>query len=278
MERKVLGKGLEALIPKKPPMTAAASREFIHLQLDKINDSRFQPRQGIDKKELKELSQSIKERGVIQPIVVRKVPGGDRFEVVAGSRRFNAAKSLGLKELPAIIKQLDDKETFVCAIVENLQRKNLNPIEEAESFKRLMDEFKFTLEDLSVFIGKDKTTIVNTMRLLKLPEDIKDALKQGDITRSQARTILALDNRKDQQRLFRQVMAEGLSVREIETKVRRVSKKTKRKDPFTAEVEEKMQKLLGTKVRIFNKKNNRGRVVIEYYNLEDLERIVRRIK
>jgi ParB family chromosome partitioning protein len=277
MERKVLGKGLEALIPKKPSMTAAASREFTHIPLSKINDSRFQPRQTIDKKELNELSRSIKERGVIQPIVVRKIPG-ERFEIVAGSRRFNAAKSLGLKDLPAIIRQLDDKETFVCAIVENLQRKNLNPIEEAESFKRLVDEFKFTLEDLATFIGKDKTTIVNTMRLLKLPEDIKDALKEGDITRSQARTILALDNKRDQQRLFRQIMAEGLSVREIETKVRRVSKKAKRKDPFTAEVEEKMQKLLGTKVRIFNKKNNRGRVVIEYYNLEDLERIVRRIK
>ncbi|UCG34601.1 MAG: ParB/RepB/Spo0J family partition protein [Candidatus Omnitrophota bacterium] len=276
MGKKVLGKGLDALIPKREiPLTS--QKDFARLPLHRIKESRYQPRHNIDEKELNELSQSIKERGIIQPIVVRKI-NDEEFEIVAGSRRFNAAKSLGLKEIPTIIRELDEKEVLVCAIVENLQRTDLNPIEEALAFKRLMDDFEFSLDDLATFLGKDKTTIANTLRLLKLPDSIKEALEKGILTRTQARTILAIENRRDQEKLFHQILSEGLSVREIEKRAKKASHKKRQADPFVMEVEEKLQKLLGTKVRVFNKRNNRGRILIEYYNLEDLDRILRRLK
>jgi ParB family chromosome partitioning protein len=277
MERRVLGKGLDALIPKKSAATIdVPSREFVYMPIAKVHPGKYQPRKEMEPKELAELSQSIKEKGFIQPIVVRKIDG-DRFEIVAGGRRYQAAKSLGLNEIPTIIKDLDDKDTFLLAIVENLQRKDLNPMEEAEAFARLTDEFEFTQDDIAKFVGKDKTTIANIFRLFKLPEDIKEALRSGLLSRSQARTLLAVDTKEAQMHLFRQILNEGLSVREIETRAKATAKKKRPQDPFVTEVEEKLQKLLGTKVRVSNKRNNRGRIVIEYYSLDDLERIVRRL-
>ena len=275
MERKVLGRGLDALIPKKT--AAMLPREFTHLPLNEIRAAKHQPRQEVSEKELGELARSIKEKGFIQPIVVREVDGGT-YEVVAGERRYYAAKSLGLKEIPTIIKELDDKNAFILAIVENLQRQDLNPIEEAQAFKRLIEEFEFSLDDIAKFVSKDKTTVVNTLRLLKLPDKIKEALRKRIITRTQARTILGVETLQAQERLFHQILEEGLSVREIEKKVRLVSKKKKKTDPFIGEVEERLQKLLGTKVKVFNKRNNRGRIVVEYYTLEDLERIIKRLR
>lgn len=274
MEKKVLGKGLDALIPKKISQDIYA-KEFTYLPLSKIKPGKYQPRQEVDEAELMELSRSIKEKGVIQPIIVRK-SGGDTYEIVAGGRRFQAAKSLGLNELPTIIRDLDDKDTFIFAITENLQRKDLNPIEEAEAFKRLIEEFEFTYDDIAKFVAKDKTTIVNALRLFKLPKEILEAVRKGIISRSQARTILALDNEDDQRRIFNDILREGLPVREIEKRVQRSSKKKKPADPFVLEVEDRLQKSLGTKVRVFNKRNNRGKIVIEYYSLEDLERIIKR--
>lgn len=277
MGKKVLGKGLEALIPKKAA-ALAPDKEFTYLPLDKLSSGKYQPRREMDGKELEELSQSIREKGVIQPIIVREIDGG-RYEVVAGGRRYAAAKSLGLNEIAAIIKNLDDKDALIFAVVENLQRKDLNPVEEAEAFKRLMWEFEFSLEDIAKFVAKDKTTVANTLRLLRLPEEIKDAVRKGVVSRSQARTILSADKIEEQEKLFQMILKGGISVREIEEKARRVSKKKKKEvDPFTTETEEKLQKSLGTKVRIFNRKNNRGRMVIEYYDLKDLERIIRRLE
>jgi len=273
MMKRVLGKGLDALIPEK---ISILPREFTYLSLDKVKPALHQPRREINKAELKELAQSIKEKGIIQPIVARKV-GGGCFEIVVGERRYQAAKSLGLKEIPAVIKELDDKDAFILAVIENLQRKDLNPIEEAQAFKYLIEELKFSLDDLGRYVGKDKTTVVNSLRLLKLPETIKEALKKGIITRTQARTILGVERVQEQEKLFQQILKEGLSVREIEKKARLVSSKKKKIDPFVLEIEERLQKLLGTKVKIFNKRNNRGRVVIEYYTLRDLERIIRRV-
>jgi len=275
MERKVLGKGLDALIPKKA--NYVLSREFIHLPISKIKPTLFQPRKLIDPEELKELAQSIKEKGFIQPIVVRK-KGADSYEVVVGERRYQAANSLGLKEIPTIIKDVDDKEAFILAIVENLQRKDLNPIEEANAFKRLIDEYSFSLDDIAKFVGKDKTTVANSLRLLKLPLKIKRALEEGTISRTQARTILGVENPKKQEKLFQQILNEGLSVREIEKKVRATSRRNHPQDPFALEVEERLQKSLGTKVKIFNRHNNCGRIVIEYYTLKDLERIIKKIR
>ncbi|MDD5194143.1 MAG: ParB/RepB/Spo0J family partition protein [Candidatus Omnitrophica bacterium] len=273
MERRVLGKGLDALIPKKP--LPAYSKDFT-LPLSKIHPGKYQPRKEIEQQDLEELCQSIKEKGFIQPIVVRKV-GPEDYEIVAGGRRYEAAKSLGLNEIPTIVKELDDKDAFIVAIVENLQRKDLNPMEEAEAFARLSDEFEFTQDDIAKFISKDKTTIVNTLRLFKLPQDIQDALRSGLLSRSQARTLLAVDNKQEQEKLFRQILNGGMSVREIEARAKAASKKKRTSDPFVTEVEEKLQKFLGTKVKIANKRNNRGKIVIEYYSLDDLERIVRRL-
>jgi ParB family chromosome partitioning protein len=274
IERKVLGKGLEALIPKK--ITPLLPKEFTYLSLNKIKASQYQPRQEIGEKELAELSQSIREKGIIQPIVVRRI-GDDSYEIVAGGRRFQAAKSLGLKEIPTIIRDLDDKDALIFAVIENLQRKDLNAVEEAEAFKRLIEEFEFSQEDVARFVGKDKTTIVNTLRLLKLPADIKEALRKGLISRSQARTILSIEERTEQEKLFHEILKDRLSVREVEKRAKRVSSKKRTIDPFVLEVEEKLQKILGTKVRIFNKRHNRGRIVIEYYTLQDLDRIIRRL-
>jgi len=275
MERKVLGKGLDALIPRK--VDHILSREFTYLPVKQIKPALFQPRQKMDNEELKELSQSIKEKGFLQPIVARKV-GVDSYEVVAGERRYQAAKSLGLKEIPTIIKDIDDKEAFVLAMVENLQRKDLNPIEEASAFRRLIDEFSFSLEGIAKFVGKDKTTIANALRLLRLPVKIRKALEEGLISRTQARAILGVENSKKQDKLFQQILKEGLSVRDIEKKARVVSRRKRAQDPFVQEVEQRLQKSLGTKVKIFNRRNNRGRVVIEYYTLKDLERIIKKIR
>ncbi|MFH1519866.1 MAG: ParB/RepB/Spo0J family partition protein [Candidatus Omnitrophota bacterium] len=275
MGKKVLGRGLDALIPTKT--AAMFPREFMHLSLDKIKPAKHQPRQEVGEKELGELTQSIKAKGFIQPIVVRTIADGS-YEVVAGERRYQAAKSLGLNEIPTIVKELSDQDAFVLAIAENLQRQDLNPIEEAQAFRRLISEFEFSLEEVAQFVGKDKTTVVNALRLLKLPDNIKQALQKGIITRTQARTILGVEKLQAQEKLFHQILREGLSVREIEKKVRLVSPKKKAIDPFILEVEERLQKSLGTKVKISNKRNNRGKIIIEYYTLEDLERIIKRLK
>ncbi len=274
--RRVLGKGLDALIPKK--VVTEEVGEFTYLPLDVLVPGPYQPRQEIEERELKELADSIRSKGVIQPIVVRKKEGGV-FEIVAGARRFYAAKSLGLKEIPTLIKDLDDRDTFVFAIVENIQRKDLNPIEEAVAFKRLMEEFGFKLDDIARFIGKDKTSVANTLRLLKLPSEIQEALRRGLISRSQARTILAETDPRRQHILFTQILKQGLSVRELEEKVRKKKRVFTRKvsgDPFVQDMEERLQKKLGTKVKILHKRNDRGKIVIEYYGLKDLERITQK--
>lgn len=275
MEKRVLGKGLDALIPKKTAVVSP-EKDFTYLPLGKIRLGKYQPRREIIGDELEELSQSIKEKGFIQPIVVRKI-GDDEYEIIAGGRRYSAAKLLNLKEIPAMIKDLDDKDTLVVAIVENLQRKNLNPIEEAEAFKRLMWEFEFALEDIAKVVGKDKTTVANMLRLLKLPDEIKEALRKGILTCSQGRTILGAEKKEDQEKIFKMILNGGVSVRELERKVKKISAKKKEKDTFSLETEERLQKLLGTRVRIFHKKNNRGKIIVEYYNLEDLERIIKRL-
>lgn len=271
MQRRVLGKGLDALIPKKNIEVEA--QEYIQLALERITPAKNQPRQRMSKAELEELAASIKEKGLIQPIVVRKSEGV-MFQIVAGERRYHACKYLGLKEIQVIIKDLSDQEAFTWAIVENLQRKDLNPIEEAEAFRKLLEEFNFSLEQIAKFVSKDKTTVANSLRLLKLPERILQALREGLINRSQARSILAIERLIDQEKLFKQILKGGLSVRDIEKKARLVSRRKKKADPFIAEVEGKLSKSLGTKIKIFNKKNNSGRILIEYYTLKDLERII----
>jgi len=277
--RRALGKGLEALIPKKIEAVLEAPKAGLaEIPVDQIKTNPYQPRQEMDQQELRELSNSIKENGFIQPLVVRKLAENE-YELVAGGRRYEAARLLKLEKVPVVVKEVSDKESFVLAIVENLQRKDLNAIEEAEAFKRLMDEFTMNLDDIARFVGKDKTTVANSLRLLKLPVEIRRALQKGLISRSQARTILGLPTDIEQVKLFQELLSGPITVREIEQRAKeaKIAAGKKKMDPFVAELEQKLQTKLGTKVRVFNNKNNRGKIVIEYYNLDDMERITRRL-
>jgi ParB family chromosome partitioning protein len=272
MGKRVLGKGLDALIPKKK---ISGGDQFVYLPIEKVDPNKFQPRKEMNQKDLAELTRSIKEKGFIQPILARDIKEG-RFEVVAGGRRLEAAKLLGIKEIPAIVRDLDNKDSFIAAIVENLQRKNLNPLEEAQALQRLKDEFNFSLDEIAQFVSKDKTTVLNTMRLLKLPEKVKDALKKNLINRSQARTILSFKSKIQQEKIFYKILEKGLTVRDVEKQAFRKNKKTKA-DPFIEEAEEQLQKKLGTKVKIASSTNKRGKIILHYYSLNDFERIIKRI-
>jgi len=274
--KRALGKGLDALIPKKSELTPITNTDH-EIDIEQVLPNRYQPRQEMDAQELRELANSLRENGFIQPLLVRKA--GEQYELVAGGRRLEAAKMAGFTRVPVVVKEVSDKESLVLAMVENLQRKDLNAIEEAQAFKRLMDDFSFSLDDLARFISKDKTTVANTLRLLKLPLEVRRGLQKGLISRSQARTILGLPTDIEQIKLFHELLSGPITVREIEarTKVAKVAAGRKKADPFVEELEQKLQNKFGTKVRIFNGRSNRGRIVIEYYSLDDMERIVRRI-
>ena len=274
--KRALGKGLDALIPKKSELIPIANADN-EIAIEQILPNRYQPRQDMDSQELRELADSLKENGFIQPLLVRKA--GENYELVAGGRRFEAAKLAGFTRVPVVVRDLSDKDSLVLAIVENLQRKDLNAIEEAQAFKRLMDDFLFSLDDLARFVSKDKTTVANTLRLLKLPLEVRRGLQKGLISRSQARTILGLPTDIEQIKLFHELLNGPVTVREIEarTKAAKVAAGRKKADPFAEELEQKLQNKFGTKVRVFNKKNNHGKIVIEYYSLDDMERIVRRL-
>lgn len=272
MAKRVLGKGLDALIPKK---TVPGGDQFVYLAIEKIVPNKYQPRKAMNQKDLAELTRSIKEKGFIQPILAREIKDG-QYEVVAGGRRLEAAKLLNIKEIPAIIRDLDNKDSFIAAIVENLQRKNLNPVEEAEALSRLKEEFNFSLDEIAQFISKDKTTVVNTIRLLKLPTKIKKALEENLINRSQARTILSFKSKVQQEKIFYKILQKGLTVRDVEKQASQ-KKQNAKEDPFVQEAAEKLQKILGTKVKIINSKNKKGKIVLHYYNLNDFERIIDRI-
>jgi len=277
-KKKVLGRGLDSIIPEK----GAASPEFVYLPLEEIEPNKYQPREAFTQEEMDELMHSMRHTGILQPIVVRRVKDG--YQIVAGGRRFEAARRLGWEKIPAVIKDnVTDKDSLMLAIVENLQRQNLNPLEEAYGYKRLMDEFSAGLQELADSLGKDKSSISNTLRLLRLPDEIKEALRKGVINKGQARTILSLENETEQIALFYKIINEELTVRKIEEEVRR--RKGKRgtrkaegvKNPFIQEIEQVLQGKLGTKVILIDK-NHKGKIVIEYYSEEDLERVALLIK
>ncbi len=280
MDNRALGKGLSALIPDKAGDSTKESIAF--LDTNSIKDNKFQPRINYDDTKLNELKASIKEKGVLQPILVRAK--GDHFEVVAGERRLRAARLLKLEKVPAIIKEVTDQEALVIALVENIQREELNPIEEAQAFKKLVDDFQYTQETIAQAVGKDRSTITNYLRLLNLPENIKKGVFDGEISVGHARTLLSIDSQSEKNRLFELTIRKALSVRELEnlvkTKVKGGSRKVKGKDTTSHEIialEEDLQKILGTKVRVKTAKK-RGKIVIEYYSLDDLDRIIRIIK
>ena len=279
MEKKrVLGKGLTALIPDDLPQEEKDNIRYI--DTGQIRPSRYQPREEFIQERLDELIGSIKENGFLQPVLVRKIDAG--YELIAGERRLRAAKALNIQQIPAIVKTVSEDDVLVMSIVENVQREGLNPIEEAHAFQRLIAEFGFTQERVAQEVSKDRTSVSNLLRLLKLPLEIQDAVSQGTISMGHARSLLSLETVEKQLKLFRDMISNQLSVRELENIVKvSVSPSKRRKarvtdlktDPYVRALEEELQQLLGTRVRIRHAKK-RGKVIIDYYSLEDLDRIL----
>ena len=280
MEGKALGKGLSALIPEKAATLAEGAVSY--LKIDLIKDNSLQPRTNYDETKLESLKASIKEKGVLQPILVRQK--GDGYEVVAGERRLRAARSLNMSEVPVIVKSVTDQEALVLALVENIQREELNPIEEAEAYKKLIEDFHFTQEAVAQSVGKDRSTVSNLMRLLNLPKEMQQGLYEGKLSVGHARTLLSVENSVERKNLFDLTLKKEISVRELENLIiakgkggsRREKNKTAKNYEFIA-LEEDLQKTLGTKVRIVSQKK-RGKITIEYYSLDDLDRIITLIK
>lgn len=272
MEKNALGRGLSALIPE-----GHQEREKIQsIDIGKIVPSKFQPRHYFSEARIKELAESIREKGIIQPILVRPIE--DRFEIIAGERRYRAAKMLEFKELPAIIKQVKDIDVLEISLIENIQREELNRIEEARAFRRLAEEFSMTHETISQRVCKDRATISNTLRLLELPDKIQNFLEENSITMGHAKSLLALENERDQIRLCNKIIKKGLSVRQAENLVRTKMSKPeasarRKKDVHLGAVEERLQHNFGTRVKIYQGKK-RGKIIIEYFSADDLNRIL----
>jgi len=276
-----LGKGLGALLPE---FGQAEPRTLLYCGLEEIIPNRSQPRKHFDESKLQELAESIKEKGILEPLIVRRVDQG--YELIIGERRWRAAQKAGLKEVPVIVKETEGREAFEISLIENLQREDLNPIEAAEAFKHLIEEFNISQENLSKRMGKDRTTITNTLRLLKLPLEIRNQLLQNLITSGHARAILSLENKEKQRELCALIIKKGLSVREAEALAKRWSETPKKKaasvkrrgdlESQLSSLQDSLRKYLGTKVHI-TQKDKKGKIEIEYYSYEDLERIVEAI-
>ncbi|MBB4826950.1 ParB family chromosome partitioning protein [Sporosarcina luteola] len=272
---KGLGKGLNALFPEES-LSNAEKIEHIRLKSVKVNP--YQPRKVFDESAIAELSDSIKEHGILQPIIVRKV--GTSHEIVVGERRFRAAKLAGLEEIPAIVRQLSDEESMEMAILENLQREDLTPIEEAEAYHKLMDNLHLTQEQLAFRLGKSRPHIANHIRLLSLPDKIRSYISQGKLSMGHGRTLLGLRKKEQILAVAERTLKEGLNVRQLERLVQKLNedvpretKKEKKKDIFLAEQESNLREYFGTNVSI-KKTKNKGKIEIEFFTEEDLERIL----
>jgi len=273
--RQALGKGLGALIPEKPSSELEGKKVFHFCGIEEIQPNPFQPRKVFDDEQLQGLVGSIREKGILQPLIVRRK--GESYELIAGERRWRAAQKAGVKEVPILIKDVPESEILELSLIENIQRENLNPIEEAEAFKGLVDHFHLTQEEVSRKVGKDRTTIANTIRLLKLPPEIRQSLADGAISMGHARAFLSLDGLEKQKLALKKVLAASLSVRQTESLVKRIHSKghpghSKNNQEWNPIVEE-LQRVLGTIVRIVGKRN-RGRIEIRFYSQDELDRII----
>lgn len=271
-----LGKGLSALIPEK-----AVTLGINEIDINTISPNEYQPRKAFKDSTLQELINSIRTRGVIQPIIVRKV-SDDSYQLIAGERRWRAAKAAGLTTVPAIIKDVAPQESLELALIENIQREDLNPIETAEAFQRLINDFSLTHDELSEKVGKDRTTVTNYLRILKLPSDVKSWVAEGSLSMGHAKALLQIEDLVLQVEVAKRIIHEGLSVREAEALSKKaslsgtLSKKTHHvlRDPNITSLEEKLMHSLGTKVRLRHKGKNGGRIEIDYYSLEELDRLL----
>lgn len=292
MKKMSLGKGLSALIPDSVKQEEAERQEkqdkhekqgVLEVLLSNIKPGKYQPRKYFDQCRLQELVESIKSKGIVQPLLVRKI-SEDKYELIAGERRLRAAKEAGLEKAPVIVKNVADLEFLELALIENIQRDDLNPIEEAQAYKQLIDDFSLTHDDISKRVGRDRATVTNVLRLLKLPEDIQKDIASGNLTLGHAKAIVSLEKTIDQKFLTQRIIQQCLSVRETEKLVSEMKGRKFRvvakKENLLADVglraaEDELKRLFATKVIIAHKSNSKGgRIEIEYYSFEDLERIL----
>ncbi|MER2561458.1 MAG: ParB/RepB/Spo0J family partition protein [Myxococcaceae bacterium] len=281
-----LGRGLGALLPDARPVQQSQSSGLTRLPIDQIHADRANPRKTFDEAELEELAASLKQQGVLQPVLVRRDAKGG-YRLIAGERRWRAAQRAGLREVPVIIREASDAEAYELALVENIQRADLNPLEEAEAYKRLVDERRMTQEQVADRVGKDRSSITNALRLLTLPNEVKQLLLEGDLDMGHARAILGLAKPVEMVNLARAVITEKLTVRETEAKVKSLrggspgaskKKSAQKASPEAKRLVEDLQRRLGTKVRLVEKGAGKGSLEIEYFSYEDLERIIGLIK
>lgn len=283
-KRKALGRGLGALLPTaQGGEKSNENRVYLLCPVEKIQPNQYQPRKEFNDSKLEELVASIKESGVIQPLIVRKNKGGGNgYELIAGERRWRASQRAGLKEVPIVIKEASDQESLELAIVENIQRADLNPLEEAEGYKRLIEEFSYTQEELAARVGKDRATISNHLRILKLPDAVKREIVATNITLGHAKALLALESKEDIIEAQKRVIQKELSVRETEALIKQLKgsaksdKNEKRENPDVVRLEERLMSLLGTKVRVIQK-GKKGKIEIDYYSADELERLMQEI-
>jgi ParB family chromosome partitioning protein len=275
-----LGKGLGALIPEEEIKEEKNYKsQGTLISINKIKPNKDQPRKYFDNEKIMELAESIKQHGLIQPLVVKKE--GEFYSIIAGERRWRAAKLAGVKELPTIIMDLSDEKLLEISLIENIQREDLNPIEEGKAYQRLLEDFKLTQEDLAIKIGKSRTAIANTIRLLNLDERVQNYIIEGILTEGHGRSILGLKDSKRQNEVAQLVIDENLSVRETERYIKELNNpKEERKsnnsepiNPYYRDIQNKLQNYFGTKVNI-NSKKNKGKIEIEYYSEDDLQRIL----
>ena len=284
VQPKGLGRGLSALITSATEPKAEAINESygLRVRIDLITPSPFQPRRAFDEAKIEELAASIRNQGIIQPLVIRRKE--NRYELIAGERRWRAAMKAGLSEVPAVIRDASDNEALQLALVENLQREDLNPIEEASGYRRLQEEFHWSQEETADKVGKSRPAIANSLRLLSLPDEVQQEIAQGSLPAGQARALLGLHSEALMISTCREVIAKGLSTRETEKLVRALVTGRRRRrqlplvDPDLRAVVENMQRALGTRVRLLPKaRSTKGKIEIEYYSLPDLERIIQTI-
>ena len=274
-KKKGLGRGLSALFGDQSlKEDNAEKKEIYKISIGDLSRNPYQPRQSFNEAKLEELSSSIKKNGIIQPIAVRmKKSDSGKYEIVAGERRWLAAQRAGLHEIPVSVLELSDVESLEVAIVENIQRDDLNPIEEAKGYKRLSEEFKYDHESISRLMSKSRSHISNTLRLLTLPEDVISMLEEGSLTSGQARPLIGLINASD---IAEEIVTKNYSARKVEylVKVKKnLKSKTSKQDTNILKAQERIEKILGLKVNIINKKNNSGKISIEYKDLEQFDLI-----
>lgn len=277
-----LGKGLGALLGEYLG-DEDATTEARSVLVSAVHPNPFQPRREFNEEELAQLASSIKENGLLQPVVVRPAgnrPGADRWELVAGERRWRAVTRLGWKDVPALVREVDDRTLLVLALVENLQRSGLNAIEEAQGYQQLVDEFGLSQQKVADAVGRDRSTIANTLRLLQLPASVRRLLEDGSLTAGHARALLGLDEGSRMAELARQAAEQGWSVRETESRVRKsrpekkAATRKKEEDPAQKELEMELERALGTQVRIRRVRGGlKGRIEVSFYDADDFERV-----